>query len=342
MVSHANNHAFDYGSEGVLQTLEHVAAAGIALSGSGEDLQAARRAAMRTVRGVRVAHVAMAETFVEYGRASRSRGDARGRPGVNPLTTVDHTEIEVTPGVAATMKRLDRWLGRDVARYDQESFRRFGRRFRIGRRNRIRRGKRLVSEDRSENLAAIADAAATADLTIVSIHSHDLSKGTWRQEFPRDAVAAGADVVLMHGPHETLGIELVEGHPILQCLGNFVFQPHQFTALPSDAYDEAGLDDSAGPTDLIRAKAPSWGLNSRAPFEGCAAMLEYASSRLRAISLLPIDLQFDGDEEKRGRPRLADRALGRRIILDIAAKSTRFGTVVRYEETGNVGIVELG
>ena len=38
MVANANNHTFDYGSEGVLENLDNVARAGLVLGGSGKDL----------------------------------------------------------------------------------------------------------------------------------------------------------------------------------------------------------------------------------------------------------------------------------------------------------------
>jgi poly-gamma-glutamate capsule biosynthesis protein CapA/YwtB (metallophosphatase superfamily) len=42
MLAHANNHAFDYGASGVLETIDHVERAGLVLAGSGPDLQRAR------------------------------------------------------------------------------------------------------------------------------------------------------------------------------------------------------------------------------------------------------------------------------------------------------------
>ena len=42
MLSHANNHAFDYGSTAVLETLSMPEKAGLVIAGSGKDLQAAR------------------------------------------------------------------------------------------------------------------------------------------------------------------------------------------------------------------------------------------------------------------------------------------------------------
>jgi poly-gamma-glutamate capsule biosynthesis protein CapA/YwtB (metallophosphatase superfamily) len=338
MVSHANNHAFDYGCEGLLETIEHINRAGIALSGSGKDLQAARHFATRTVRGTTLAHVAMAERFVAYGYASRSRPDFPGRPGVNHLPATKRTEVTVTPRVAAAMRRVDGWLGRDVARYERTEFARFGWRFRIGRHNRIQRGRHLVGDERRANLEAISAAAKASDLTVMSLHTHD--EGLWGPEFLRDAVAAGADVILMHGPHRMRGVEILNGRPVFHCLGNFVFQILQIAALPAEAYDSAGLEDHTSPAEVVKALDLESLLDKRRTFESCAAVLRYDESRRPTITLLPIDLQFGTDGLELGRPQLADRNLGRRIIEEIAAQSKRHGTRIRYDEETNTGIVE--
>jgi poly-gamma-glutamate synthesis protein (capsule biosynthesis protein) len=85
LLSHANNHAFDYGSTGVLETHQHAAAAGLMLAGSGADLDGARAPRFVYTAHGSVGLVAMVATFPHYGRASRARADAPGRPGVNPL-----------------------------------------------------------------------------------------------------------------------------------------------------------------------------------------------------------------------------------------------------------------
>ena len=70
MVSHANNHTFDYGSTGIIETHEHVNAAGIILSGSGTDLQEARAPRYLECSGGTVGMVSMASSFTPYGKAS--------------------------------------------------------------------------------------------------------------------------------------------------------------------------------------------------------------------------------------------------------------------------------
>jgi poly-gamma-glutamate capsule biosynthesis protein CapA/YwtB (metallophosphatase superfamily) len=95
MVANANNHTFDYGSIGVLENLNNVAKAGLVLAGAGKDLQSARAPAYFTHPDGTVALVSAASTYVPYGKASRSRPDMHGRPGLNPLMTIPEQFFEV-------------------------------------------------------------------------------------------------------------------------------------------------------------------------------------------------------------------------------------------------------
>ena len=56
-VTLANNHALDFGEEALLDTLDHLAAAGIASVGAGPGLEVARRPAVLEARGFRLAVV---------------------------------------------------------------------------------------------------------------------------------------------------------------------------------------------------------------------------------------------------------------------------------------------
>ena len=75
-VTLANNHALDYGIPALLDTLDHLAAAGIAAVGAGPDASRARRAAVISIGGLRVAVV---------GVTDHPAGFAAGpdRPGVS-------------------------------------------------------------------------------------------------------------------------------------------------------------------------------------------------------------------------------------------------------------------
>lgn len=83
MVSAANNHSFDYGAIGVLETIKNIKDAGISIAGIGKDLQAAiSPAVFENSKGV-VGLVSVTSSFQQYGIASRSRPDMHGRPGPN-------------------------------------------------------------------------------------------------------------------------------------------------------------------------------------------------------------------------------------------------------------------
>ena len=78
----ANNHILDHGAQGLENTLAVCANAGIATVGAGANLAAARQILVRTVDGIRVGILAMAEHEFSIGSA-----DA---PGANPLDLVDY------------------------------------------------------------------------------------------------------------------------------------------------------------------------------------------------------------------------------------------------------------
>ena len=61
VVSFANNHTFDQGAAGIVETLERLEAAGVAYAGSGRDCAAAAAPARFEVNGVRIAVIAVTD-----------------------------------------------------------------------------------------------------------------------------------------------------------------------------------------------------------------------------------------------------------------------------------------
>jgi poly-gamma-glutamate capsule biosynthesis protein CapA/YwtB (metallophosphatase superfamily) len=74
-VTLANNHALDYGVDALLDTLDRLAAAGIATVGAGSDLDQARRPAMLTAGELRVAVLGVTDHPADFAAGP-------GRPGV--------------------------------------------------------------------------------------------------------------------------------------------------------------------------------------------------------------------------------------------------------------------
>jgi poly-gamma-glutamate capsule biosynthesis protein CapA/YwtB (metallophosphatase superfamily) len=95
-VSVANNHALDFGPEGLVECLRILAAAGIPQVGGGADLAAARRPLVLEKHGIRIAIVA-ANGF----QAAKSAATATA-PGVAPLE-----EAAILADVAAAREQAD-------------------------------------------------------------------------------------------------------------------------------------------------------------------------------------------------------------------------------------------
>jgi poly-gamma-glutamate synthesis protein (capsule biosynthesis protein) len=199
--------------------------------------------------------------------------------------------------------------------------------------------------------SSTVSATATANPVIFSIHAHE--QGSWLTEFAHQVIDAGADVFFAHGPHHMLGIEIYKGRPIFYGLGDFVFQPHRIERFPSELYEAMGLGEDAGVEDARRAfTAAREFYSEREPWEAVAAVLRFKEGVLREVRLLPLDLGFTeplpvrdqarlADDVSLGKPRRADGVVGRRIIDQVEKISRRYGTVIRYLEGENAGVIDL-
>jgi poly-gamma-glutamate synthesis protein (capsule biosynthesis protein) len=332
MLAHANNHTFDYGTSGVLETIEHLQKAGLVVAGSGKDLQDARSPRYFSCPGGIVALVAMASDFVRYGKASRSRRDLHGRPGLNPLTVTQEGEILLPTPMVNRLRAITRLMGLNCPKLD-------GIFFRLGRR--AAWAPQIETADLEANLDAISEAASGAELVVASIHAH--KQGHWLSEFAHQAIEHGACVIFVHGPHEIRGIELYRGKPIFYSMGDFVYETDHINRFPAEAYERLGLAPDAMVSDLQTASAKlSTALSrQRRVFEGLAACIYMSDGSVIRIRLIPMDLQFDNNRESRGRPQLASPELGSQIIERVAGQSRQYGTQIRYDQNANCGEVVL-
>lgn len=75
----------------------------------------------------------------------------------------------------------------------------------------------------------VRDAAARADLVVVTLHS-DLEfsdvPGGWRRRLSHWLIEQGAHLVIQHHPHVLQGVETYRGGLIAYSLGNFIFRLH--------------------------------------------------------------------------------------------------------------------
>ena len=140
----------------------------------------------------------------------------------------------------------------------------------------------------------LAELKAEVDIVVVALHLH-LGAG-WTEQTPPDHIAlvqrvlaAGADIVLAHGPHVPQGILQSNGGVALLSLGNFLFRPDY--QMPEKAHRS------------IMAKVS-------------------ISSDSITIALLPLRLDYSG------RPQVPPSLDASQTLRDIATLSAALGTTV--------------
>jgi poly-gamma-glutamate synthesis protein (capsule biosynthesis protein) len=210
------------------------------------------------------------------------------------------------------------------------------------------RGGGAPSQPHPQDLAEIAQsartAAAVADYVIVNIHAHN--QGPYLRTFAHAMIDAGADVFVGHGPHYLTGIEIYRGKPIFYSLGDFLFQNETLLRLPYDNYDsyDLGADVTAWVADFNnrRYRGDTTGFpTNREIWESVVARPTFDGERLVSLELHPITLGFGLPSHVRGRPMLADRELGRKIIGDLIERSADYGTRIEWLEDRGIGVVSV-
>jgi len=368
LVCCANNHAFDYGEDGVLANLSHLDAAGLAHAGSGKNLAAARAPGYLDTANGRVALVAATATFRPWNQAGEQRPDLRGRPGINPLGF--QTTYSVDAAAFAQLQRISRALGFEKSTerarkhfYSDKELASAGAAevSLLGNRYVLAEGFGIATEanqrDLRDNLRWIGEARRQADWVVVSAHCHEfggasLLTASSRAEleetadfvtkFAHQAIDAGADVFVGHGSHFPMGVEIYQGKPIFYSVGNFVFQNETVGFFPADAYERFDLDLKATPSDFLDARTnggkkghPS----DPAYWENMFSVCEFAGGKLKEIKIHPIDQGFGRPRPQRGRPVLAEGEVAERVLDRVARLSQRYST--KISRRGDFGVIEL-
>ncbi|HEV7136877.1 MAG TPA: CapA family protein [Steroidobacteraceae bacterium] len=338
MVSVANNHATDWGGEGLLDSLNLLDAAGIPYAGGGRNLAQARAAGFIETPKGRVALVSTASTFKANAGADDSFGEEPGRPGISILRT--RTVEWVTAGQLAMIRRLatERATSLEPAPAPDATEVRFGDQlYRLAPQPGLHYEMNLYDE--AGLLQAVRAAKRQANLVIFTIHAHETATGddddtTAPPDFLiklfHEAVDAGADEIIGGGLHSLRGIEIYKGRPILYGMGLFVLRPKIF-ALQETVLRKYPADPSAPPEGRNHPPA-AW-------YDGLVAVTEFKGARAVAVRLYPLDLANASEPGARGVPHLAGPAKARRILAMLQRESAPFGTLIAIE--GTVGLIRI-
>lgn len=360
-VSAANNHATDWGVSGAEAMIRHLRAARMPFAGLGANLAEARAPGYLDTPAGRIGLVAMSSFYRPWNPASAQRADTPGRPGINPLGFA--TTHEVTEDAFAALDALSVGLGLDAARRRAKSqffsdgevgaggereTTLYGQKFKKADTFAITTG--VNQADAEANLRAIAEARRQADWVVVSLHSHETSgadqmtsesnidmrlPADFARDFARAAIDEGADLVVGHGPHLTLGVEIHKGRPILYSLGNVIFQNDTIRQVPAESYTRFGLGADATPADFLDARTDNGrkGFPATAEYwEGIAAVCRFEGGGPVALRLHPLDLGYGLRRAARGRPVLARGEMAARVLERVRDLSADLGTEVTVGE----------
>jgi hypothetical protein len=224
VVTLANNHMLDYGQEGLADTLEVLATAGIAAVGAGATRAAAFRPFVQSTQRGGIAFIGICAALPPGYAATVDR------PGVAPLRVQQSVAIDPAlqaeqPGGAPFMHT------------------------------------HAVAEDVKEACDAIRSARKDARLIVVALHwgiPHGFAARSYGvlAEYQRPVahalVDAGADLVVGHHPHVVHPVERYGNGLIAYSLGNYVFHSWgHFSRPPDDALPADASSDPAEQTLVL-------------------------------------------------------------------------------------------
>jgi poly-gamma-glutamate synthesis protein (capsule biosynthesis protein) len=290
MVSLANNHALDFGPDGLRDCLRALDRAQITYAGAGMTLADARAAGTTGIQSLKTRFGLL--SYVRYWTQKYRCKDASGPC----LATINPATILVARPDGTT-EEVEGLMAEDVAAMEDDIV--------LARRHNDVLVVSLHNHDVSHHRAhGIQDTTPANDQVM----------------FHR-AVDAGADLVLGSGPHVLRGIEIRKGVPIFYSLSNFIYQYRTPERIPIDLIHQRD-HEIARPTNLS-----VW--DRRDPervFEGVLVRMTVNAAKLRRIELIPFTIDDEGPLY--GLPRLARTERGRQIIELMQKLSAPFGTTI--------------
>jgi poly-gamma-glutamate synthesis protein (capsule biosynthesis protein) len=331
----ANNHSMDYGTPGLLTTIDKFDRRGLAHAGTGRNLAEARSPAYYDFAAGRAALVACSSTFPDWTQAADGNGEVAGRAGLAPLRV--HSTYQVTPAQFESLQQVAQTLGLPAS--NGNTLRLAGATFVGSQAPGI--DAAADPEDVRVITAEIRRASRNSDLTLFGIHAHEAGgkpelPSPFLQPFARACIDSGADAFIGHGPHVLRGIEIYKGKPIFYSLGNFIFHGESEKQIPPEIYRECQVE-GADPSDVFDKVLP--GFSASAFWETVAAFATYDGRRLVDLKLYPVTLRPELSRPRRGTPELARGDAAQRIISTIARLSEPYGTRLTFRD--GVGVVQL-
>lgn len=348
LVSRANNHTTDFGIEGMRQTDKTLDEAGIVHAGTGENRDLARAASfLDTPRG-RVGIVSMASTFTPMSTSTMPLGEMPWRPGLNALRTTEWKLV--TREMFENLREIrdaqpkgssEEWTVtlKSLKPDELDLFDVFYRSS-----DHVGFSYDMDPTDLSEILASIRQGKENSDFMIATIHTHE--PGNWSDTPPdflvklaHDAIDAGADEFIGHGPHQLRGIEIYKGKPIFYSLGNYFFELDQQEPAGRDQYETLGLDPlKVTDHEVNKIYLNKW-FNSEIWYQSVIAVSKFEHGQVSEIRLYPLELGYTMRGADRGVPRMASPVAAQAILERLQKLSQPLHTDIKIDH--NIGIIRI-
>lgn len=277
----ANNHAADFGENGILSTMKHLRAGGIPFAGIGASLTEASEPCYVSTPHGRVALLAATDWGPRegmdypcpwpFGYMPSDDGPwYTSRPGVNLLRyeAEIHVDQETIDHLRQMSKKLD-WERSKISRRDgggqagqplsgpsfrweedtETQFHFMGRRFVAG--DSFGFSTFPYQEDLDRLLKSVLDARRQADVVVVALH--DQIHGEKVPEYVRTAaygcIDSGVDIFICTGG-TARGIEIYKGKAIIHGQQSFGFQNSQVRHVPPSVIRRKGLSPDSITADF--------------------------------------------------------------------------------------------
>ena len=368
LVARSNNHAGEYGYDGLLETNKHLEDAGVVYAGSGETYGAAYAPRFFTTARGRVGMVATAGSYAQNMIAEAGRGEWPGRGGQSALRTTRF--YMAPPSLWQSVKNIRQAFpngnGFYAPSFTDTDITMLGERFRLDpAATKPYYSFEMNQQDLRQILAMVREGKGRSDFMTLAIHAHhfqDTAGGERGLNTPENesidtnpsvanylpvlakaAIDAGADAFLGTGVHVLRGIEIYKGRPIFYGLGEF-FRQMDIIGLSGVSRGQPAADGAAaggrGAGRGAATAAPEAGGESSPPikYESIVAVSRFDRGQLSEVRLHPVELTDQGVRlVHRGVPRLASPEAAQRILTRLQKLSTPFGTTIVIE--GNVGVI---
>lgn len=347
-----NNHMLDFSYGGLEKTMEAVNQSGLVHAGVGRNLAEASAPRYLETKNGRVALISVSTSFKDPMLAGEQSPRVTGRPGVNGLRKEKHLELP-----KKDLEIIRRIASETGINAEMEIYRKEGYYAEVPENEAVLGDLRFLEGDTPKYVIrlnesdiqrvekAIYEAKLQADYIMVSVHSHEISgdKKENPSEFLVDlahrCIDAGAHAIVGHGPHLLRPIEVYKDCPIFYSLGDFILQLYSIEFAPEDFFQKHGMDSSYTVHDLLKKRSKNFTtglMEDPRMYRTVIASWETEGTKLKKITLMPVEMKMDGHRSEQGLPRKCD---SEKIFDYLNDMCKPYGTTIVREENGLLSCV---